>query len=63
MGERSIRIGILGAARIAPMALVRPAREIRGVTVAAIAARDPQRAQAFASKHGIARVLPSYAAL
>jgi predicted dehydrogenase len=63
MNNGSIRIGILGAARIAPMALVRPARDVRGVSVAAIAARDPQRAEAFAAKHGIPRVLPSYEAL
>jgi predicted dehydrogenase len=63
MSDDPIRIGILGAARIAPMALVRPAREVRGVAVTAVAARDPQRAQAFATKHGIPRVLPSYAAL
>jgi predicted dehydrogenase len=58
-----IRIGILGAARIAPVALVRPAKRNREVTVAAIAARDPQRAQAFAKKHGIAKAHPSYDAL
>ncbi len=58
-----IRIGILGAARIAPMALVRPAREVRGVSVTAVAARDAARAQKFASKHGIPRVLPTYDAL
>jgi predicted dehydrogenase len=63
MTDAPIRIGILGAARIAPMALVRPAREVRGVSVTAIAARDPQRAQAFATKHGIPRVLASYEAL
>ncbi len=60
MSDAPIRIGILGAARIAPMALVRPARDVRGVSVTAIAARDPQRAQAFAAKQGIPRVLPSY---
>src|SRR4029453_6026000 len=63
MSERPLRIGILGAARIAPMALCRPAREVAGVEVAAIAARDPARAQKFAAKHGIARVHASYDAL
>jgi predicted dehydrogenase len=58
-----LRVGILGAARIAPLALVRPARRVPGVTVAAVAARDPQRAASFAAKHGIDRVLPSYADL
>jgi len=56
----ALRIGILGAARIAPAALLKPARRVGGVSVSAIAARDPQRAQKFASKHGIARVHTSY---
>lgn len=56
----SLRIGILGAARIAPMALVKPAAEVPEVEVAAVAARDPQRAKAFADKHGIARTHASY---
>jgi predicted dehydrogenase len=58
-----LRIGILGAARIAPMALVRPARAVPEVEVAAVAARDPARARAFASKHGIPRAHDSYDAL
>lgn len=36
MTEDLIRIGVLGAARIAPMALIRPARKSAGVTVAAV---------------------------
>ena len=59
----TVRIGVLGAARIAPAALVRPARELDGVVVAAIAARDRKRAASFAAKHGIARVHDSYEAL
>jgi predicted dehydrogenase len=58
-----VRIGILGAARIAPLALINPARGNAEVVVAAVAARDVSRAQAFAVKHGIARVHDSYAAL
>jgi predicted dehydrogenase len=58
-----VRIGILGAARIAPLALINPARGNAEVVVAAVAARDASRAQAFAAKHGIARVHDSYAAL
>jgi len=58
-----LRIGILGAARIAPTALVRPARQVAGAEVVAVAARDPERARRFARKHGIPRVLPDYAAL
>jgi len=58
-----LRIGVLGAAAIAPHALVKPAREVPGVTVAGIAARDKARARRFADRHGIPTVYDSYAAL
>ncbi|KZS73144.1 oxidoreductase [Mycobacterium kansasii] len=61
--SRQVRIGILGAARIAPLALVKPAKGNAEVVVAAVAARDTSRAQAFAAKHDIARVHESYDAL
>jgi predicted dehydrogenase len=54
-----VRIGVLGAARIAPAALIRPAGHVTDAEVVAVAARDRQRAQAFAAKHGIPRVLSS----
>lgn len=60
---RPLRIGLLGAARIAPMALLRPARQVPDVEVTAMAARDPGRAAAFATRHGIPRVHPDYDAL
>lgn len=60
---RPIRFGILGAANIAPLALVNPAKGNDEVEVAAVAARDVSRGRAFASKHGIARVHDSYDAL
>jgi predicted dehydrogenase len=63
MPDAPLRIGILGAARIAPMALVRPAREVPEAQAFAVAARDPARAESFASKHGIPRVHKSYDAL
>jgi len=56
----SVRIGILGAARIAPMALIKPARGSSEVVVAAVAARDAARAGDFAAKHGIAAAYGSY---
>ncbi|HET6710056.1 Gfo/Idh/MocA family oxidoreductase [Amycolatopsis sp.] len=59
----SLRIGILGAARIAPAALVKPAASVPPVSVAAVAARSAERAQAFASRHSVPRVHPSYEAL
>src|SRR5689334_155495 len=58
--SNDLRIGILGAARIAPAALIRPARTTPGVTVAAVAARDVNRAKAFARKHGVGAVHGSY---
>ncbi|WP_433065369.1 Gfo/Idh/MocA family protein [Dactylosporangium sp. CS-033363] len=58
-----LRIGILGAARIAPTALIGPARSVPAVTVAAVAARDRARASAFAGKHGIGVVHGGYAEL
>src|SRR6516165_7206793 len=60
---KPIRFGILGAATIAPLALVNPAKENSEVEVAAVAARDASRGQAFAAKHGIPRVHESYDAL
>jgi predicted dehydrogenase len=56
----SLRIGILGAARIAPTALVKPASANADVEIAAVAARSADRAQAFADRHGIPRVHASY---
>ncbi|HTO09010.1 MAG TPA: Gfo/Idh/MocA family oxidoreductase [Myxococcota bacterium] len=58
-----LRFGILGAARIAPMALTRPAKSVAEAEVLAVAARDPAKARAFAAKHGIPRVHDSYEAL
>ncbi|MGC1343907.1 MAG: Gfo/Idh/MocA family oxidoreductase [Candidatus Binataceae bacterium] len=60
MASATLRIGLLGAARIAPDALIKPAKIVDGVEVGAIAAREPARAQEFAKAHGIARVLASY---
>jgi predicted dehydrogenase len=55
-----LRIGVLGAARIAERGIAVPARDT-GSRLVAIAARDPARAEAFARVHGVERVLPSYA--
>src|SRR5262245_54533257 len=58
-----LRIGGLGAARITPMALIRPARQVPEVTIVAVAARDAARAAKFAKKHRIPKVHATYAAL
>ncbi|HUY63113.1 MAG TPA: Gfo/Idh/MocA family oxidoreductase [Acidimicrobiales bacterium] len=55
-----IRMGILGAARIAPAAVLRPAHHVGEVEVTAIAARQPERAAAYGAKHAIPRVLAGY---
>jgi len=58
-----LRIGTFGAARITPMALLSPAKQVAEVEVTAVAARDRGRAEKFAVRHGIARVLPDYESL
>ncbi|AQA04458.1 oxidoreductase [Mycobacterium sp. MS1601] len=55
----TLRIGILGASRIAETAIVGPAAEL-GHQLVAVAARDPRRAAVFADKYGVERVLGSY---
>lgn len=59
----TIRIGILGAAAIAPSAVIDPVRDNPDFEVIAVAARDPDRAKAYAAKHGIPHVSGSYDAL
>ncbi|GAA3121224.1 putative dehydrogenase [Kribbella aluminosa] len=54
-----LRIGILGAARIAGRAIVEPAK-LTGARLVAVAARDADRAAAFATDHGVERVHASY---
>jgi predicted dehydrogenase len=58
--QRAIRFGILGAARIAPDALIKAAHNVPDAKVVAIAARDPKRAQEFATANGIPRVIATY---
>jgi predicted dehydrogenase len=55
-----LRIGILGAARIADEGIIAPAR-VLGHEVVAVAARDRARAAAFAAEHGITKVHDTYA--
>ncbi|OYN75182.1 Gfo/Idh/MocA family protein [Mycolicibacterium sphagni] len=56
----SLRIGVLGASRIAEHAIVGPAHEL-GHRLVVVAARDPQRAKEFADTHGVERVATGYA--
>ena len=63
MTQSTVRFGLLGAAAITPLAMVTPAREVDGVSLDVIAARDPARAQEFAETHGIHRVSDHYQAV
>ena len=58
--SKKLRFGILGAAKIAPGALIEPARLGEEASVDVVAARDPERARRFASEHGIPRVARDY---
>jgi predicted dehydrogenase len=58
-----MRIGVLGAARIAPAALMKPAQVVAGVEVGAVAARDRGRAEAFAARYGARTAYGSYSDL
>jgi predicted dehydrogenase len=58
-----LRIGVLGAARITPAALIKPARRTGKAQVVVVAARDTERARAYANKHKIPRVAESYEAV
>jgi len=55
-----VRIGVLGAATIAPAAVINPARSSTVAEVVAVAARSAEKARAFADRHGIPRVHGSY---
>jgi len=59
---RSLRLGILGAARIARLFIdgVRPSRK---VTVTAVASRDVERARTFARETGVPQVHSTYEAM
>lgn len=57
-----LRIGVLGAARIAELAIVEPAR-LTGTRLVAVAARNRGRADDFAERHEVERVLDSYQAV
>ena len=59
----TLRIGILGAARVATYAMIAAARDVDGVEVVAVAARDPARAKAYAEEHGIWKTYADYQSL
>ena len=63
MAGRPLRIGILGAARIAPAAVLAPAAATGVAEIVAVAARNADRARAFADEHGMPIVASDYQAL
>ncbi|XMA17257.1 hypothetical protein WAI453_010048 [Rhynchosporium graminicola] len=58
--QGALRIGLLGASNIAPLAVIAPAKSHPDVIIAAVAARDEKRANAYAKLHGIPIVHTSY---
>ena len=58
-----LTFGTLGAAKIAPGALIAPVQENDDVTIHCVAARDRSRAEAFAKEHGIPVVYDNYDAV
>jgi ABC-2 type transport system ATP-binding protein len=58
-----LRIGVLGTAQITTTALLGSAASVPEVTVAAVAARDQARAEAYAQRHGIPLAYGDYRAL
>lgn len=58
--RNSVHIGVLGAAKITKGAMITPAQTVSGVYVDAVAARDPARARAQATKYGIRKVHDTY---
>lgn len=63
LNEMPVRIGLLGTARIAKMALLSPARTNPRVEVVAVASRSADKASRYAKAHRIPRSYASYQAL
>jgi xylose dehydrogenase (NAD/NADP) len=59
----TVRWGVLGAGRIADVAMLPAIGTASGASLAAIASRDVARARSFAERHGVARVHETYDAL
>lgn len=63
MPPKVINIGTLGAAKIAPKAIIWPAQDRDGCQVLAVASRNLEKAQEFAETHNIPAALSGYDAL
>ena len=60
MNRDDLRVGLLGASRVATYAIIEPAKTTPGVRVHGVAARDPDRASSYAAEHGIGHAYASY---
>jgi len=58
-----LRFGCLGAARITPLALVKPVKDDARASISAVASRSAERAEEFARAHGVTNIETDYAAL
>lgn len=61
--DNKIRIGILGAAQIAPRAIIAPAKKNERVEIIGIAASQQERAKLYAEKHQIPLFFNNYKSL
>ena len=60
MSKSPLRIGLLGASRIAPAAVLQPAQDLPSFEVTRIAASSPAKAEAYAKEHNIPGIEPDY---
>jgi len=58
-----IRIGILGAAKVAEYALIPPVADNDGAIISAVASRSVERARVYAKKHAIPTISDDYQTL
>jgi predicted dehydrogenase len=58
--DQPLRIGILGASRVAVYAIVTPAKECPGIRIVGVASRDVARTRTYAAAHGLATAFGSY---
>lgn len=55
-----IRLGMLGASRIADKAILPASKNCKGITVTAVAARERKKAESFAKRHGLMEIHDTY---
>src|SRR5258707_284555 len=58
--QATLRIGMLGAARIGKSGLIDPAHSVSEVRIVGVAARDPKRAHEYATRHKLPLVFDTY---